>query len=42
MESAVEFFEKAISLSKTEGDMAHLFSLLEATNMQLSMGNKGQ
>lgn len=40
MEKAVELFQKAISLSRTESEMAHLFSLSDAAKAQLNVGKK--
>nr|KAG5706748.1 hypothetical protein BaRGS_007251 [Batillaria attramentaria] len=40
MEGAVNFFEKAISLSKSESEMAHLYSLLDAAQVQMKVAQK--
>lgn len=40
MEKAVELFQKAISLSRTESEMAHLFSLSDAAKAQLNVAKK--
>ncbi|XP_062577593.1 mitochondrial import receptor subunit TOM70-like [Saccostrea cucullata] len=40
MEKAIELFQKAISLSKTESEMAHLFSLSDAAKAQLNVAKK--
>jgi import receptor subunit TOM70 len=37
MEKAIELFQKAISLSRTESEMAHLFSLADAAKAQLNV-----
>jgi len=34
LEKAIELFNRAIDLSKTEAEMAHLFSLLDAAVAQ--------
>lgn len=40
MEGAVGFFDKAISLSKSESEMAHLYSLLDAAQVQMKVAQK--
>ncbi|XP_076438657.1 mitochondrial import receptor subunit TOM70-like [Babylonia areolata] len=40
MKGAVEMFERAISLSKSESEMAHLFSLLDAAQVQMKVAQK--
>lgn len=40
MEKAVEMFEKAIQLSKSESEMAHLYSLLDAAQVQMKVAQK--
>lgn len=40
MERAIELFQKAISLSRTELEMAHLFSLSDAAKAQLNVAKK--
>lgn len=40
MEGAVEMFEKAIALSKSESEMAHLYSLLDAAQVQMKVAKK--
>ena len=37
MERAMELFQKAIHLSRTESEMAHLYSLLDAAHAQLKV-----
>lgn len=40
MEAAVAMFEKAINLSRSESEMAHLYSLLDAAQVQMSVAQK--
>lgn len=40
MEASVGMFQKAISLSKSESEMAHLFSLLDAAQVQMKVAKK--
>ena len=40
MERAIELFQKAISLSRTESEIAHLFSLSDAAKAQLNVAKK--
>lgn len=40
MEGSVQMFEKAISLSKSESEMAHLYSLMDAAQIQMKVAQK--
>ena len=40
MEGSVQMFEKAISLSKSESEMAHLYSLMDAAQIQMKVAKK--
>ena len=40
MKAAVDMFEKAIALSKSESEMSHLFSLLDAAQVQMKVAQK--
>lgn len=37
MDKAMEYFERAIGLARTESEMAHLYSLLDAAKAQLQV-----
>lgn len=37
MQKAMDLFQKAIHLSRTESEMAHLYSLLDAAHAQLKV-----
>ena len=37
MDKAMEYFQSAIDLARTESEMAHLYSLLDAAKAQLNV-----
>ena len=39
MEEAVKMFDKALALSKSESEMAHLFSLMDAAEVQMKVAS---